>query len=163
MKEYFGSTELANDYLGRIQQGLRKSLAAGIALQQLGDRYSPDRLASLPQGAAAAIHRIAADHAAILRNRWPEVNALLEPVLTEMRLPHASAGVQPPGPQECVSWSGTSRDIVMDLRRVETSLHRSFIPYEGLGPAAVDPERLLDEIESARARLNRAIAGTCLP
>ena len=58
LREYFGSVDLSNQYIGQVQQGIRASLASTIALVQLADRYPEPVFEALPSDAKGAVSRI---------------------------------------------------------------------------------------------------------
>jgi len=152
LKARFGSVEQSNQYLSRVEQALRRSLASGLALRQLAERYSPEKFAKLPREAAAAVQRMAASHGEALGSDWREVDGLLDPLLRQ-------SDARGPA-SECPFALESSHNAVEALRELESAIQRLYVPRLGK-PAAADAPTLLEQARSARAELNRLSAAPC--
>lgn len=157
LREYFGSTELANGFLNQVESRLRASLASALALQQLAERYPAAHIMALSPAAAASVRHIGTDHLETLKTNWQQADALLAPVLSQL-----GPAAVPPADAVCVGW-GNLQETVRRLRRLESSVQLLFVPREGRLVAPPDTAQLLDDTGAARAYLSQCIPALQVP
>jgi hypothetical protein len=163
LMEYFGSLELANNYLSQVHRAFRALLPDALALERLSDRYPEAARVRLRVGSLETLEQIGGDHHAVIARIWPVASELLKPVLEEMHKRRNLPAAPALSTEACQSALESGARWAAHLRRLESDFNALFVVREQQHSAAIDTDPTLQNAESLRRTLDEEARYPCRP
>lgn len=153
----------ADSSLAALQLRSAHVLAEAAALDQLGKRYSTERVKGLPPNLRVRVNRLAASLLSSLQHDVTDYFKSLSPRLDAMALDLKSPAASDDGRNlpTCLTWQQNAALASPELRDLDRSISLLFQTQGAQGSAAPVEEKLIGESLRARSFLERHLLSTC--